>query len=126
MRTIYVASRTKHAERWKSIRAAWSDTFKVNSTWLDEAGPGESESLTDLAHRCIREASEADALVVYVEPGDLPLKGVLMEVGAALASRKPVYWSGPMPSSAVMHHPGIRSVDSIHEAIALAAKEPAK
>ena len=51
----------------------------------------------------MREASEADCLLVYCEPGD-QLKGGLVEVGAALSAGKPVYAVGPMDGSWV-HHP---------------------
>ncbi|WP_201829673.1 hypothetical protein [Microvirga zambiensis] len=83
---IYTASKTSHADKWKALRA---DGWNVISTWIDEAGIGETECFTDLWHRCISEAAEADYLIVYREPGEV-LKGAFVEVGAALASGRPV------------------------------------
>lgn len=98
-RRIYTASKTRHAPLWKERRECG---FNVISTWIDEAGAGESASMVDLWIRCVREASEADALIVYAEDGDV-LKGGLVEVGAALASGKPVYAVGPVQGSWVEH-----------------------
>ncbi len=86
VRGIYVASKTKHAERWRSLRAAG---MPILSTWIDEAGAGESGDLSDLWRRCILEASTASALVLYREPDDV-LKGGWVELGAALAAGVPV------------------------------------
>src|SRR5438093_12904578 len=47
---IFVASRTRHAAKWRSLRdAGWP----IISTWIDEAGPGQSRSLRSLALRSI-------------------------------------------------------------------------
>ncbi|WFS01564.1 hypothetical protein [Rhizobium tumorigenes] len=87
---IYIASKTKHAERWRALRAAG---LPIISTWIDEAGQGESGDLNDLWRRCILEASTASALVIYREPEDV-LKGGWIELGAALASGVPIYAVG--------------------------------
>lgn len=85
--TIYAASKVKHAQMWLALRASG---VPIHSTWIDEARDKESPSLPDLWSRCIREASTADALIVYVEDGDR-LKGGLVEIGAALGAGIPVY-----------------------------------
>jgi hypothetical protein len=90
-RGIYIASKTKHAERWRFLRDKIGEP--IISTWIDEAGPGESADLHDLWQRCITEASGCRVLVVYREPEDV-LKGAWVEVGAALASGVPVYAVG--------------------------------
>lgn len=54
MSGIYVASKTKHAHIWKRYRDL---DFPIVSTWIDEAGEGETTDLSDLWIRCIREAS---------------------------------------------------------------------
>ncbi|WP_244497767.1 dATP/dGTP pyrophosphohydrolase domain-containing protein [Aureimonas sp. AU40] len=87
---IYTASKTKHAPVWQDYRARG---WPINSTWIDEAGPGESADLSDLWDRCIREASTASVLVVYREADDV-LKGGWAEVGAALACGVPIYAVG--------------------------------
>jgi len=90
-RGIYIASKTKHADRWRFLRDKVGEP--IISTWIDEAGPGESADLDDLWSRCISEASSCQVLIVYRERDEI-LKGAWVEVGAALASGIPVYAIG--------------------------------
>lgn len=104
---IYIASKTKHAQKWRYLRDGLKPTgIFITSTWIDEAGQGESKDLSDLAHRCIQEAMEADLLIVYGEEGEV-LKGALIEIGAAMACGVDVISVGvTLPeSSAFTHHP---------------------
>lgn len=111
---LYVASRASIPERplmWRHMReGGWS----INSSWIDEAGPGETKDLSELWCRIEREVHAADGLILYVEPNDLPLKGALVEVGLALADGKLV--AVVLPKSALgfdilkslgswVHHP---------------------
>ena len=116
MRTIYTASKTVHAPKWRALRAAG---YSVNSTWIDEAGPGESADLVDLARRCIDEAKAADSLLLYCEPGEV-LKGALIEAGAALAAGKVVRQVGTCVNdlSALSSHPLWKRYDTLGEALA--------
>jgi hypothetical protein len=94
-RGIYVASRASVPERsamWRKLRASG---LPIVSSWIDEAGPGETEDLAELWSRIDREIRSADRLVLYVEKDDLPLKGALVEVGMALAMGKPVFIVAP-------------------------------
>lgn len=84
---IYIASKTAHADRWKLLRDKIG--YPIISTWIDEAGAGESQDLSDLWQRCIREASTAEVLALNREPGEA-LKGGWIELGAALACGVPV------------------------------------
>jgi len=88
---IYIASKTKHAARWRSLRDKIGEP--IISTWIDEAGEGESACLDDLWRRCIAEASSCELLIVYREKDDV-LKGAWVEVGAALAVGIPVFAVG--------------------------------
>ena len=110
MSGLYVASKTRHAHLWRSLR----NVMPVCSTWIDEAGPGESKNLADLWDRCIREASAADAVLVYCAPGEI-LKGAFVELGAALASGVPVFAVGL--DGSVSNHRGIRKFDTIADAM---------
>lgn len=92
--TIYTASKTKHAAIWRALRASG---YAVVSTWIDEAGEGETADMSELAQRSIREAASADVTLLYCEPGDL-LKGALIEAGAALAAGKEVRCVGTCAS----------------------------
>lgn len=113
MTGIYVASKTKHADRWRAWRSAG---LPIISTWIDEAGPGESADLSDLWIRCIREASECELLVCYREADDV-LKGAFIELGAALANGREV-WAVGLSGFTVAHHPGIRHFDTLDALLA--------
>ena len=89
-RGIYTASKTRHAPMWQQYR---SDGYPVISTWIDEAGPGETQDHNDLWQRCIRESQMCEAMVVYREPDDV-LKGAWLEMGVALGAGVPVFAVG--------------------------------
>lgn len=91
---IYIASKVKYAQYWPGLREKLKSIGHVlTSTWIDEAAQGESNDLRDLSHRCIREATSSDIMILYCDKGDY-LKGALLEVGAALGSGKRVYQVG--------------------------------
>lgn len=87
---VYIASKTKHAAKWKALR---DSGVPIISTWIDEAGEGETKSYEDLWRRCISEAMTAERFVIYAEPGEI-LKGALVEMGAAIAAGTPVFSVG--------------------------------
>lgn len=87
---IYVASKTVHARRWLQLRL---NRMPIISTWIDEAGEGQSADLHDLWDRCLSESSRCSALVAYREPGEV-FKGGWVEIGAALVSNVPVHAVG--------------------------------
>jgi len=118
---VYAASKTAHASKWRDLRAAgWS----INSTWIDEAGAGETKCLTDLWRRCVGEASKADVILLYREPGEV-LKGAFIEAGAALASGKPVHAVGYGEFSFV-NHPLVIQHDTLASALRALSQEPSK
>ena len=123
MSGIYIASRTHHAHMWLSLRA---EGVPICSTWIDEAGDDASPDLSDLWVRCLAEASFCDVLIAYIGFADLPVKGVLVEVGAALASGRPVLLVrdpehcdkiGSWPN-----HPSVTLCDSLSTALQLAQR----
>ncbi len=88
---LYVASRASLPARpamWRQLRdeAGWC----ILSSWIDEAGVGETDDLQELWQRIETEIALCDGLILYVEEEDFPLKGALVEVGMALARDKPV------------------------------------
>jgi hypothetical protein len=115
---VYTASKTRHAPIWRGLRSAG---VPVISTWIDEAGPGETASFSDLWIRCIREASTAGALLVYAEEGDV-LKGGFVEVGAALGNGVPVFAVGTQPGWSFTSHPLVTKCASVAEAMGLALR----
>lgn len=118
-RGIYIASKTKHADRWRRLRD--DAGLPIISTWIDEAGAGESGDLSDLWRRCILEASTASALVLYREPDDV-LKGGWVELGAALACGVPVFAVG-IEEFTIARDKRIRHFATLDAALAATATE---
>jgi hypothetical protein len=87
---IYVASRAlpERAAMWRSFRD--DRGVPIVSTWIDEAGQGETADFSELWMRVVREIELCSALVLYAEPDDFPLKGALVEAGIALGLMKHV------------------------------------
>lgn len=87
---VYVASRASLPERpaqWRALRdAGWP----IVSTWIDEAGEGETADLGELWERICAEVRASAGVVLHVEQGDFPLKGALIEIGMALGMGKRV------------------------------------
>lgn len=86
----YIASRASIPERsamWRDFRR---QGVRITSSWIDEAGDGDTECFKELWDRIQTEIIVADHLVLYAEPQDFPLKGALIEVGMALSIGKPV------------------------------------
>lgn len=109
---IYVASKTKHADRWKAMRAFG---VPINSSWIDEAGEGETKDYSDLWVRCINEVSAATCVVVYAEDGEI-LKGAFAEMGAAMAVGIPILVVGLPDTLSLLHHPMVVRFKDIHNA----------
>lgn len=117
---FYIASKVSHARRWKLLRdQVQPDGFIITSTWIDEAGEGETKDLSELAARCIAEIKESDFLLLYCEPDEI-LKGALIEAGAALAIGKPVLRVGRCDSMSRVFekHPNWSGFTTIRDALA--------
>lgn len=88
---FYVASRASIPERaalWRHFRDVRS--VSILSSWIDEDGEGQTTNFNDLWRRITLEITACDALVLYAEQGDFPLKGALVEAGIALGMQKRV------------------------------------
>lgn len=116
MSGIYIASKVRHAERWRTLRDVLG--FPIVSTWIDEAGEGQSRDLNDLWERCIQEASSADVLVIYRQADEI-LKGAWIELGAALANHVPIYAVG-LQEFTIAHYKGIDHFSNLDHALILA------
>lgn len=99
---IYIASRCRYAPMWRDLREAG---HPIISTWIDEAGEGETDDFTNLWERCINEPKTAQAFLLYRENAE-PLKGALVELGSALSAGVPVFTVGceDMKEYSFMHH----------------------
>jgi len=91
---VYFASKVVHAVRWQAMRDAGVITA---SSWIDEAGEGQTADYGELSERCLNEIAEAERLVLYCQPGEI-LKGALLEAGAALMAGTPVFLVGECES----------------------------
>ena len=85
---IFVASRVRHAETWRW----WRDSAGVPiiSTWIDEAGEGETGDFAELWSRITSEVLSAERVVFFASQGDPPFKGAFIEIGIALGAGIPV------------------------------------
>lgn len=93
---VYIASKVHHYASWLELRDKRPDV-QFTSTWIDEAGEGETSDYTELAERCIREVLAADFILLYCTTNEV-LKGALIEVGAALAMGKEIRCVGDTSS----------------------------
>jgi len=116
---IYIASKTKHAERWKILRA---NKFPIISTWIDEAEQGQSQDLNDLWHRCINEASNCACMIIYAEEQEI-LEGAFIELGCALSNNKPIFAVGLPENLTILKHNRIKVCYDLATALAFALKE---
>lgn len=114
---VYVASKTTHAHKWRALRNAG---HPISSSWIDEAGEGESGDYAELSERCLQEVREASILVLYCEQGEV-LKGAIIEAGAALMAGIPVRQVGNCASLSRVFckHPLWREYRSVEEALLL-------
>lgn len=114
MKKYYVASKVKHASMWRKFR---DGGIAILSTWIDEAGEGQTGDYSELSQRCIREIERCHAVVLYCEPGEI-LKGALIEVGAALAMNKEIRCVGSCESLSRVfsEHPNWIECSSVTEA----------
>ena len=116
---IYVASKAKHGGDWKQMR----DEMKVPvcSTWINQYEPGQTKDWSQLWIDCINEATNCDVLVAILRHKDEVPKGVLIEIGAALANNRPVYAVG-FDDYSFINHPVITSFPTEYEAFVSAMK----
>lgn len=122
---LYTASRASIPERslmWRNLRRQGWD---IISTWIDEAGEGETENFTELWYRIGNEIKSCDGLIFYAEKADFPLKGALVEVGMALGMGKPVgivlvgvqlEGRTQKPLGSFLFHPSCKLFNSLKEA----------
>jgi hypothetical protein len=123
---FYVASRASVPERGAMWRALRERGVNVTSTWIDEDGPGETGDFADLWTRIEAEVAASDALILYVDADDFPLKGALVEVGMALARNIPIGVVAPSvaleersmrPLGSWAAHPRVWFFQTVEEAV---------
>jgi hypothetical protein len=104
---IYIASKAARRPRWRELRAAGAPFI---SRWIDL---GDDLSDDDVDFRelwtwCMEDLQQCTTLIAVVAPGER-LKGVLIEMGAALALGKRVILIGDpgRENGTWMSHPGV-------------------
>lgn len=124
---IYVASRASVPARsamWRDLR---DQGWRITSSWIDEAGNGETADFAELWERIMNEIAEARKLVLFAEPDDFPLKGALIEAGIALGMGKRVIVCLPgvkldprssRPLGSWIAHPNVVRIDGLSDAMA--------
>lgn len=123
---IYVASRASIPERSAMWRRLRDQGWNITSSWIDEAGEGQTSDFTELWDRITREIAAATKVVLYAEQDDFPLKGAILECGIALGMGRPVVVCLPgvrldgrtlRPIGSWLFHRNVTRVDSIEEAM---------
>jgi hypothetical protein len=113
MKPIYIASKVKHAHKWKLLQKRG---VLFNCAWLNIT----EEHLNSAAYEKLWDCIIADvkncaALILYVEKDDV-LKGALIEVGVALACGIPIYVIGEAPGTWI-HSARVVQCISIEDAL---------
>lgn len=125
---IYIASRASVPERGARWRAFRDSGVEIVSSWIDESGEGQTDSMSELWMRISFEIASADRLVLYAEADDFPLKGALIETGMALGMAKPVTVCLPdvevaarscRPIGSWINHPLVVRCDDIEAALGI-------
>lgn len=131
----YIASRASlpaRAARWKHLRDI--EGWHIVSSWIDEAGEGETEDFGELWLRIEAEVKSAERVIFYAEAEDFPLKGAYLEAGIAISAGVPVFVVTPgvviepgscRPVGSWVNHPLVRVVPSIELALVGAARREA-
>lgn len=113
-RGIYIASKTYHADRWRFLRDKVGEP--IVSTWIDEAGEGQTADFHDLWQRCLSEAANCGILIAYREKDEI-FKGGWVEIGAALSAGVPVYAVG-LEDFTIAKYRGITHFPDMKSAVA--------
>lgn len=121
MLKVYTASKLKHAQMWKEL-CSKHNHFIFHARWLKHVTLGTEDSPENARFFWEQDEDDvknADALLVYAAPDD-HLRGGLVEVGIALASKTPVIAIGKHPDYGTwQYHPGVYRVESIEHALKL-------
>lgn len=93
----YVAAKAYRPEITKELKALRDEGFAITSTWIDLP---EDQPLPPHMQGMIWEAAKyqimtSHQLVAWIRPQDLPLKGVLVEIGIAIGMGKIVRLVAP-------------------------------
>ena len=114
---VYVASKMKHAARWRELYA--SPRVHLVNRWpfLEPFVDADEVNARFFWQDDIADIRACNALIVYAEAGE-HLRGALVEAGAAIALGKLVVVVGDHPDYGTwQHHPYVMNASTIEEAV---------
>ena len=123
---IYACSRASVPARVKMWRDLRDQGISFSSSWIDDQDDALLSDGPNFWEKCIKEVLSSSRLILYVEENDFPLKGSLVEIGAALSNDIPVYVVAKdivvdqetfRPLGSWITHPLVKLVSSLEEAI---------
>jgi hypothetical protein len=128
LKPIYVASRASVPERGEMWRKFRRQGIPISSSWIDEDGQNQTDDFGELWERITNEIKSSNAVVLYAEDDDFPLKGAFIEAGIALGLGVPVVVCLPnvtltqsfRPIGSWIAHPLVSRVDDVEAAVNLA------
>lgn len=117
---LYIASRTKHAQKWINLRNAGHN---IVSSWIDEKVPIEDDRKKELAKKFVDEVCNCDYFILYCEKYD-QLKDANVEYGIALGTNKKIIIIDPdfcnFLGHLLIHHPNVTVVFNLQNALQIA------
>lgn len=117
---VYVASKLKHATKWKRLRKAWEkDNIWIVSRWIEQAAQEDTAGSFDFKVFWSvdqEDVSRSDVVLVYGESGE-DLRGALVEAGMGIAYGKMLIVVGNCNSFGTWtHHPNVYYAETIEKA----------
>ena len=128
MHGVYIASRTRHAKKWRDLRSAGAP---IISSWIDliddDGTDAAEEDFDGLWAKILTEIGGARGLVLYAEPSDFPFRGAFIETGMAMMAGLPVAVVAPdvdldehgRPLGTWIKHRNVRVLPDMTAALAL-------
>jgi hypothetical protein len=117
---VYPAGKTKRIAWFLALQAAGVPFLASWLTWPFNGASADTPTQEDWAKHsstCLREAAEADVVLLVAFEDDRLHFGALVEAGAALAAGKRVFLVSPHEWPFIRHHPRCRSFATLADAI---------
>ena len=116
--TIYAAGKIWYAPIFRKLR----ESFKINSRWIDYSDDHRFVKMRKdiLWEQCLQDSTSADMMIIWSGNHDDEQRGVLVEMGQALAAGKFVYLINSGASfeakngsdAAYAHHPRFVKIEA--------------
>lgn len=120
---VYTASKIKHRTKWQGTEIVYRDKLEFTARWVFMSpGPDHDSTFWTPAQKQlhwiqdIQDVQRSDFLLAYAEPED-PVKGTLVEIGAAIAACKIVLAVGFDDSHSWQAHPLVLPMPTVAVAL---------